>query len=290
MAANSDGSSERVNVFRPRNLADLLSLKRRKPDVVLFAGGTYLLFNETRKYPKMAPAVASIRHLGELKRIHRTERHIELGAGVTLSEIAHIGGRTIPVALGEAMRSIASGPVRSLASIGGNICVKESRLTLFPVLSALEARLELRRHGGSRWIPITRFIDAGGNLDITETEVLTRLRIPLADWNYQYHRRLNSGPVSHTHSLSFCGLANTDRGVLTDFRFAFGSIGRQLLRNREIEAGLISRKVPLLERDRNALARDFREYVEASPDGTLSSFQADMAQRIFRWFVSSIDE
>ncbi|MBN1686260.1 MAG: FAD binding domain-containing protein [Spirochaetales bacterium] len=281
-------ASERINVFRPRTLADLLSLKRRKPDVSLFAGGTYILQNDTGKYPELLPAIASIRHLDELKRIHRTERYIELGCCVSLAEINRIGGETIPDVLIQAIRSIGSPPVRSLATIGGNICARDKRLTLFPVLLLLDTRVELREHGGSRWASLTRLVDAEGNLHISETEILTRLRIPLVDWNYQYHRRLSAGPVSDRWSLSFCGIASTNRGILTDFRCIFGSMGKVLLRNREIEAELVSRKVPLLERDLSAIYRDFEAYVKESAPSMLSPFQVGMAGKMIRWFLASL--
>ncbi len=286
MAANI----ERTNVFRPRTLTDLLSLKRQKPEVSIFAGGTYTLQNDLRKYPKLPASVASIRHLEELKRIHRTERFIELGSCVSLAEVSRIGGWTVPSVLVQALQSIGSPPLRTLATIGGNICVRDRRLTLFPVLSILDGRAELRKHGASRWTPVTRLVDPEGNLSITDAEVLTRLRIPLSEWNYQCHRRLSGGPVSDRWSLSFCGLANTSRGVLTDFRFIFGSMGPLLVRSREIEADLISRKVPLAERDRNGVCRDFDAFLESSFEGLMSPFQTAMAQKMFRWFLISIGD
>ena len=282
-------SSERINVFRPRTLADLLSLKRRKPDVALFAGGTYVIKGDTRKYPELSPAVASIRHLEELKRIHRTERYLELGSCVSLAEISRIGGSTIPDVLIQSIRSIGSPAVRSLATIGGNICARDKRLTLFPVLLLLDTRAELREQGGSRWVPMTRLIDATGKLNISETEILTRLRIPLSDWNYQSHRRLSTGPAAHRWSLSFCGIAGISRGILTDLRFVFGSMGKVLLRNREIEAALVSRKVPLLERERSAIYRDFEAYLEESFAGMISPFQAIMIRKMIMWFLTSLD-
>ena len=281
-------SSERINVFTPRTLADLLSLKRKKPDVTVFAGGTYILYNSSDKYPPLPASVASIRHLEELKRIHRTERHIELGSCVSLAEILRIGGRTIPPVLARAIAAIASPPVRSLATIGGNICVRERRLTLFPVLFILDARVELREQGGSRWLPISRMVESDGNLSISDSEVLTRVRVPLLDWNSQCHRTLAPGPGSSDLSLSFCGLANTNRGVLTDFRFVFGSMGKVLLRNREIEAGLVSRKVPLPDRDSDALCEVFDSYVETSFKEAISSYQAGMASKTLRWFLTSL--
>ncbi len=283
-------SLERINVFTPITLTDLLSLKRRKPEVAIVAGGTHILHNSSDKFPKLPASIASIRHLEELKRIRRTERHIELGSCVSLSEILRVGGQTIPPVLVQAISTIASPPVRSLATLGGNICVRELRLTLFPVLSILDARVELREHGGSRWVSLNRLAESDGNLNIRDAEVLTRVRIPLSDWNFQCHRSLAPGPGFTDLSLSFCGLANTNHGVLTDFRFSFGSMGKIMLRNREIEAELVSRKVPLPGRDSEALCDDFDIYVKTSFKESISSYQAGMATKMLRWFLTSLGD
>ena len=288
MLGSTERSTGRLNIFRPRTLSDLLSLKRGKPDVVIFAGGTYLLHSSQDKYPALPPSVASIRHLEELRRIHRTERYIELGSCVTLSEISRIGGRAIPPVLARAISTIASPPVRSLATLGGNICVRENHLTLFPVLLVLDARVELRENDGSRRVPIARLLETDGELAISNTEILTRVRIPLADWNHQYHRTLLPGPESGGQSLSFCAVANTNRGILSDFRFAFGSLGKVLLRSREIEAELASRKMPLPERELEILDEVYTDYIESSLAEEITVYQAGMAIKMLRWFLISL--
>jgi CO/xanthine dehydrogenase FAD-binding subunit len=278
-----------INVFTPRTLGDLLTLKSRKPEVALYAGGTYLLHGEKEKYPRLPRALASIAHIDELRRIHRTERYLEVGASVSLSQIMEIGGRTIPSILNQAIRTMATPPVRGLATMGGNICVQERRLTLFPVLFVLDTRVELRELGSSRWVPISRLTAQDGSLDLAPTEVLTRIRIPLGDWNVHCYRSLSSDPNWNRWSLSFCGLAHTDREVLTDFRFSCGSIGKYLLRNREIEAELVGRKLPLPARERNAVCLLFNEYLESTGSSSISSYQKNMASKLFRWFLSSPD-
>jgi CO/xanthine dehydrogenase FAD-binding subunit len=132
--------------------------------------------------------------------------------------------------------------------------------------------------------------DLNGELNLTDTEVLTRIRIPLSNWNFQYHRTLAPGPRPNDLSLSFCGLANTIRGVLTDFRFAFGSMGTTLIRNREIEAELVSRKVPLPPRECDSLCETFDGFIELSFQGSISTYQANMASKMFRWFITSLGE
>ena len=278
-----------INVFRPRTLGDLLTLKSRKPEVVLYAGGTHLLHGKREKYPRLPQALASIAQIDELRRIHRTERYLEVGASVSLSQITEIGGRSMPTILTQAIQNMATPQVRGLATMGGNICVQDRRLSLFPVLFVLDTRVELRELGGSRWVPISRFTTQDGSLDLAPTEVLTRIRIPLGDWNVHCYRKLAGAQDWNQWSLSFCGLAHTEREVLTDFRFSFGSIGKYLLRDREIEAELVGRKLPLGPRDRSAVCLLFDEYLESTTSSPISPYQKNMASKLFRWFLSSPD-
>lgn len=275
-------------VFAPRNLNDLLALKSRKPDVTLFAGGTHLLHGDNRKYPSMPDSIAYIGHIEELKRIHRTERFLEVGTCVSLSKISSIGGRSVPRILQMAIQSIANPPVRSTATLGGNICAHESRLTLFPVLFILDARIELREANGSRWIPINRFAHQDGDLDLSPREVATRIRIPLGEWNINSFRKLSAGSEEQDDSLSFCGLAWAERGVLSDFRFSFGSIGKHLIRNREIEAELVSRKLPIPGREQQTVCQEFDDWLNATYS-MLSLYQRSMATKLLGSFLSSLD-
>jgi len=168
------------------------------------------------------------------------------------------------------------------------LCAKERRLSLFPVLFILDARIELRENGGSRWLPINRFSLPDGELDIGSTEVLTRVRIPLGEWNIDCFRSLSAGSVARDDALSFCGLAWAERGVLSDFRFAYGSVGKYLIRNREIEAELVSQKLPLQTRELDAVCQNFEEWLGAS-FSMLSVYQRNMAVKLLKWFLGSLD-
>jgi CO/xanthine dehydrogenase FAD-binding subunit len=270
-------------------VGDLLSLKARKPEVEIFAGGTHLLRDKRAKYPQLPRDLAVIGNVDELKRIHRTERYLEVGASVTLSKISSIGGSIVPQILIEAINSMGNPALLNLATIGGNICIEELRSTLFPVLFVLDARVELRQLGGSRWLSINRLARNDGSLDLGPAEVLTRVRIPLGDWNIYSFRRIPGSGTVDEWSLAFCGLAGTDRGVLSDLRFAFGSLGRQLLRNREIEAELVSRKLPLADRERDAVCQVFDEWLEAGYSALISRYQVTMAGKLLRWFLSTLE-
>ncbi|MBT3272327.1 MAG: molybdopterin dehydrogenase [Spirochaetales bacterium] len=281
--------SNLINIFSPQTLGDLLALKKQKPDIQVFAGGTYVLHGQGTKFPRLPGSIVSISQIEELSRIHRTERYLELGSCVTLSKIGGIGGSIVPSILIQAIEGIASPPVRNLATFGGNICVQDRRLSTYPVLFLLDARVELRELGESRWIPINRLSGGDDNLTIRPSEILTRIRVPLGEWNVQIFRNIGDGFGRNLWSLSFCGLANIDRAVLSDFRFAFGSLGKNIIRNREIEAELVGRKLPLQERDRDLICLAFHDYLNSAYSEIISSYQRSMALKLFKWFLFSLE-
>ena len=278
-----------TTVFRPRTLGDLLALLSRKPDIAIYAGGTYILGDQNDKFVSLPKSLAYIVAIEDLSRIHRTERYFEIGACVTLSKLLQAGAKAIPSVLMLAIESIATSPVRNIVTIGGNICIPDRRLNTFPVLFLLDARVELRELGSARWVPISRIVGPEGNLLLAPTEVLTRIRIPLEDWTIQIYKIISAGPILGKWTISFCGLARTSRGVLTDFRFAFGSMGRIILRNREIEAEIVSRKLPLHYRDQSMICALFEESLSTEYATMISSHQRTMASKLFRFFISQLD-
>ena len=278
-----------ATVFRPQTIGDLLALLSRKPDVAIYAGGTYIAGNQNEKYLSLPRSIAHIGSIEDLTRIHRTERYFEIGAGVTLTKLLQAGVRAIPTVLLKAIEDIATYPIRNIGTIGGNICVSDQRLSTFPVLFILDARVELRELGSGHWVPISRIVGPEGNLLLAPTEVLTRVRIPLGEWNVQVYKKISSGPRWDHWTISFCGVAQTARGVISDLRFAFGSMGRVILRSREIEAELISRKLPLAQRDLSMICGLFEESLVSEYQDLISPFQKSLASKLFRWFVSRMD-
>ena len=268
-------------------MSTLLNTLKRFPDASVFAGGTYLLWKQEKKYPNLPRRLVLLDQVEDLHRINRTERYIEIGAGATLSRILAIGANTIPPVLFNALKSIGHSPLRNLATLGGNICVADQRMTAFPVLLALDSRVELRKAGQARWEPMGKLLGPEGNLLITKGEVLTRIRVPFSELNIQVYKKISGGPESC--SLSFCAVAENNKGTLSDFRFAFGSLGKAILRSREIEAELIGRKFPLPERDIDGVIEAFKQYL-LSLVIPLSPCRQSLATKLLRWFLIQIDE
>ncbi len=161
-------------------------------------------------------------------------------------------------------------------------------MTGFPTLHILDAKLELRRLGSSRWLPVTSCRNADGVFLAEPGEVLSRIRIPVHPWNVQHFRRIGETPFaadSHYFVLAFVG--RTGRGVLADLRFAVGSGSPAIYRNRDLETRLVGRRLPLPPREITAFLEAFDADIAKSPT-RLSGFLRDRGLSLLRRLLSNL--
>ncbi len=253
-------------ILKPAGFSELFSLWSRFPDAVPFAGGTALIregvhahegspTNEDsspmhRGLPVLPANVLSLEKIEELRRITRTERYLEIGAMVRLNEIIALG-KTVPDAFSETLKGIAGPQVRNMATIGGNICVSGDATAS---MAALEARYELRSAGGSRWVSANRFSLFSEGLGAQE--LLTRIRIPLEQWDYTIYRKfLPQTPGGEGGVLLL--LIKNQKEILTHIQVVFATSTQgakeiaqeSLLRDKNSETFLEGKTLPLDHRD-----------------------------------------
>jgi len=277
------------HIHAPLSLGDLLALRSRYPESLVYAGGTYLLLNQYDKVLKFPKPVVCTQRIDELKRISRTESYLEIGSAAPLQKILNIGGNVLPRSLYTCLNRIGNPAIRNLGTLGGNICVPDRRMDAAPILYVMEARIELRKIGSNRWIPATLFFGGSSGLDIRPGEVVTRIRIPFRQWNVQVFRKLGRRYATESNNLTFCGLARIHRGLLTDFRFSFGALSPAIIRSREIEALLIGRMLPLAVREIE-IAAGLLDDTISSLETRVTDFQQKRAVRLLAWFLALLKD
>ena len=282
-------SDKRRHVHVPQTLGELLQLYRRRPGAAIYAGGTDLLKGVTKAEFSLPDEIISIQEIEELQRISRTDRYLEIGAAASISRVLEVGANIIPPALAQAMNHIGPPGLLSLATIGGNICSRQHLFSLTPILTIMDVRYELRRMGHSRWVPASRFRDQQGIVGLADDEVLTRIRIPLEQWNIQVFRQYGTVYLENTAPVVFSALAKTGKGVLDDFRLAFCAHRPILFRNRDLEADLVGRKVPLADRDIQAFLRGLEERLTSMNMG-LSALQLHRVWALSRTLLAHLRE
>ena len=196
--------------------------------------------------PELPRAVISLERIEEMRRITRSERYLEIGAMARLSRIIELR-KFAPGVLVRCLRGIAGPALRNMATIGGNACC---RLDSAAALTALDAQYELRGAASSRWVNAARFQPESGPGALGPGEILSRIRVPLDNWDYSAHRKFSdeappaAGP-SAGRSAVF--LAKAQKGALEDIRIICKS-GPRIWRDKDGEMLLIGKRLPLTRR------------------------------------------
>ena len=166
----------------------------------------------------------TIRKVQELSQTEKKERYIEFGPGVTLSYILSLGRANVPTVLYDAIETIGTTSIRNIATIGGNICASlsenEYKQTLWAPLLALGAMLEIKtvkntNKTGITQIPFSQFTQ------LPKDTILTKIKVPLTDWEISIFRRVGPSNNITDTSASFVFLADTQKDILTDLRITF---------------------------------------------------------------------
>jgi len=231
------------------------------PKALLYAGGTDILREKGSRFAAFPAEIIVVSRLNELRQVVLTERFIELGAAITMAEILELRENAVPELLALALRGLATPAVRNLATIGGNLACSSRFLDSWPALACLDALVEIRDAGSSRWINVSRLADENGLPALPYGCVLTRLRIPLEPWDAIALRKVGNANYPSRDGAVFALAARSEKGILTEFRLAFA--GQKALRLREIEGKIVGRKLPLGKKERESFASEYRE--AASP-------------------------
>jgi aerobic carbon-monoxide dehydrogenase medium subunit len=166
--------------FTPESLPDALALlQQHNGQARLIAGGTDLLLK--MRAGLLSPAtVINIKRLPELKGIsYDAVAGLRLGALTTLRELirSQVIQAHYPV-LAQAAGLMASEQIRSLATVGGNLCNAAPSADMAPPLMALGATAVLVSLTGERHLPLEQFFTGPGRTVIGPGELLQAVHLP----------------------------------------------------------------------------------------------------------------
>jgi carbon-monoxide dehydrogenase medium subunit len=222
----------------------------------LLRAGGWLISGGTVVMPKVntgavpVDRLISLRHAG-LSGITVDANTVTIGAATTLAEV---GADDRLGFLHPVIRSIASPPVRNLATVGGNILVPQPHGDLAVALLALDAQVDLVSSDGERTVPIGDPVQGH--------EIVTAVRFGLpgtGTWRYRkaMRRKHNSASI-----VTVAAVLDGDRT-----RIALGGVARKPVRAHRAEE--------ILRRDAGAVdeaADAAREGIEPFDDAYASAW------------------
>ena len=233
-------------LMRPSTLAEAARLAAQ-PDAHLIAGGTGLIPN-LRMGLGAPRTLVSLDGLEALQALEVSPSEIRIGAGVTLQALS--SEKRLPAALREAAKSVAAPAHRTVATLGGNLCLdtrcvyynqsehwrrsndyclkhggdtchvapqgKKCRAAysgdLAPALLALEAKVETT----SRAMPLEQLYNDDGakHLALDPGEIVAAIRIPLPKGRSSYAKARQRGALDYPLAGVAMALAMRDGRIV----------------------------------------------------------------------------
>jgi CO/xanthine dehydrogenase FAD-binding subunit len=230
-------------VSAPTTMVEAVSILRRHPEAILWAGGTLAMTGDDRMSGDRHVSILDLGGIQELLTINKSDRYLELGALVPLADILALPASLSLEPLRQAMRLVGTAAVRNLATLGGNLASQAAFMTCFAALACMDAAVELRDAQGARWTGIHSLIGEDSRPLFPPATILTRIRIPAAPWDTAIIRRLGEQTPGEAHPASFAATARFEKGTISEIRLV--AAGPRLVRDRALELSLVGQRLPL---------------------------------------------
>jgi xanthine dehydrogenase small subunit len=160
---------------RPCNLAECVELGAGEG--TRFIAGNTDLGVLTNLRGERFRRLISLEGVAELREFRDAPEGVEIGAGLTLTEIAERWD-TAPAVFGEWIKLFASPLIRNRATLGGNLATASPIGDSAPLLLALDAEVRIVGSRGERTLPLARFFQGYRKTSLGPGEILRSVRIP----------------------------------------------------------------------------------------------------------------
>jgi xanthine dehydrogenase FAD-binding subunit len=224
-----------IDTFRPASLEETLEV-RAAHHAVPFAGGTDLMVKLRRGagvLPDFDRPVLFLDRCTELAALRDNGAALEIGAMVTLARLA--ADPLVPRPLAEVARSMAGPGIRSVATVGGNVCNASPAADLLPFLCAHNARARLISRSSRRTLPVEELVTGPGTTEVEAEELLAALIVPSWSPAVSFWRKAGTRRANALTKVSLFACADTDGTVVRRARLALGAVAPTVLRLREVE-------------------------------------------------------
>jgi CO/xanthine dehydrogenase FAD-binding subunit len=218
-----------VSVIVAEQLDEVLAALAAEPDTHLLAGGTDMMVEVNFGHRRPASVIA-LRKVTELHGWTRTDDRVRIGAGCTWTELMASDFAALVPALAEAARTVGSPQIRNAGTLGGNVATCSPAGDGLPVLSALNATVELASVRGRRTLSIHEFMVGVKRTAREHDELITAIEIPIVN-GWQGYAKVG---VRNAMVISTCGVCLHRDG--SNVAVALGAVGPTILRAPESEA------------------------------------------------------
>jgi aerobic carbon-monoxide dehydrogenase medium subunit len=211
-------------LHRPRSVEEASALLGEYgDDAALYCGGSELILLMKLGFADYKHLI-DIKGIDELRDLRREEGHLYIGAAVTHRRLerAPIVREDWP-ALAAMERNVANIRVRTVGSLGGNLCFSDPHSDPATFLLAADAELVCRRGTEERVVPMSAFVLGPYETDLKDGELLTAVRVPpLPQGAVIVHKKL---AFRERPAATVTCFLRVDNGRVAEARVSVGSVG-----------------------------------------------------------------
>lgn len=225
-------------VHLPASVDEAIEQLAADPGATLLAGGTDLMVEVNEGHRRPQTSVVVVNRIAEL----RSWRHdpvaatVTIGAAVSYREMLDGALAAMSPALAQAARTVGSPQIRNAGTLGGNLGTCSPAGDGLPVLSALDATVELASADGRRSLPVGEFMIGVKRTALRPGEMIVSITLPVIS-GFQGYAKVGVRNAMVIAVASACVVLDADRRSVG---VALGSVGPTILRCPEAERHLAS--------------------------------------------------
>ena len=227
-----------MSVVVPRTLKDALSATAANPSALIIQGGTDLMAEINFNHRQPTDVIA-LRFINELRtfQINHDNKQITIGAGLPYQTMEHGEIADLLPALAQAARTVGSPQIRATGSIGGNLGTCSPAGDALPVLSALDATINLQKSDSSRIVSVHDFMVGVKRNSRQPGEIIVSATLPIIS-GWQGYAKVGVRNAMVISVASCCVVVDRANGSIS---IALGAVGPTVVRCRETEAWLATK-------------------------------------------------
>jgi len=221
----------------PATLAEVADYLVKHPTTTLLAGSTEIGLQVNKQF-KRPDHIMYLGNVAELRRVSETPKAWRIGAAVSLATVEGLIAEAYPD-FAEVLRRFGSPPIRSTATLAGNIANGSPIGDSMPCLMALGATLVLRRGDKTRTVALDQFYTGQKSNVLQAGEFIEAIELPKPVAGQVFRAHKVSKRFEQDISATCAAIAYTlQGGKLSGVKLAYNGLAPSPCRAPQLEAVL----------------------------------------------------
>ena len=221
----------------PATIAEVADYLQKNPTTTLLAGSTEIGLQVNKQFSR-PDHIMYLGNVAELRQIAETPKAWRIGAVVSITEVEDLVAQAYPD-FAEVLRRFGSPPIRSTATLAGNIANGSPIGDSMPCLMALGATLVLRKGDKTRTVALDQFYTGQKQNVLQAGELIEAIELPKPVAGQVFRAHKVSKRFEQDISATCAAISYTIKdGKLSGVKLAYNGLSPFPARAPKIEAVL----------------------------------------------------